>query len=116
MRGPLVVVGDALLDVDLVGRAGRLMPDAPAPVLVELEERPRPGGAGLAAALLDAAVALARAGGARAVEGYPVDRAERPGATAAELWHGTVGLFTRAGFTETARPAPARPVMTLRFD
>jgi rfaE bifunctional protein nucleotidyltransferase chain/domain len=50
--GRLVVVGDSLLDVDLVGRAGRLMPDAPAPVLSELEERPRPGGAGLAAALL----------------------------------------------------------------
>ncbi|MEX0427761.1 D-glycero-beta-D-manno-heptose 1-phosphate adenylyltransferase [Nocardioides sp. DS6] len=47
----LVVVGDALLDIDLVGRAGRLMPDAPVPVLDELEERPRPGGAALAAAL-----------------------------------------------------------------
>lgn len=50
--GPLVVVGDSLLDVDLSGRAGRLMPDAPAPVLDALEERARPGGAGLAAALL----------------------------------------------------------------
>jgi len=50
--GSLVVVGDVLLDVDLAGRAGRLMPDAPAPVLSELSERPRPGGAGLAAALL----------------------------------------------------------------
>ncbi|UDY24977.1 D-glycero-beta-D-manno-heptose 1-phosphate adenylyltransferase [Nocardioides sp. Kera G14] len=50
----LVVVGDSLLDIDLIGRAGRLMPDAPAPVLDELEERPRPGGAGLAAALLAA--------------------------------------------------------------
>jgi D-beta-D-heptose 7-phosphate kinase / D-beta-D-heptose 1-phosphate adenosyltransferase len=48
----LVVVGDSLLDVDLVGQAERLMPDAPAPVLSELSERPRPGGAGLAAALL----------------------------------------------------------------
>ena len=52
LPGPLVVIGDALLDVDLVGRAGRLMPDAPAPVLSELAERPRPGGAALAAALL----------------------------------------------------------------
>jgi rfaE bifunctional protein nucleotidyltransferase chain/domain/rfaE bifunctional protein kinase chain/domain len=50
--GPLVVVGDALLDVDLAGSAGRLMPEAPAPVLSGLSERPRPGGAGLAAALL----------------------------------------------------------------
>jgi GNAT superfamily N-acetyltransferase len=71
-------------------------------------------GTGLAAALLDAAVAHAAAHGARVIEGYPVDRAERPKATSAELWHGTVGLFARAGFTETSRPVPARPVMTLQ--
>ena len=47
----IVVVGDALLDVDLIGRAGRLMPEAPVPVLDDLEERRRPGGAALAAAL-----------------------------------------------------------------
>jgi rfaE bifunctional protein nucleotidyltransferase chain/domain/rfaE bifunctional protein kinase chain/domain len=47
----LVVIGDALLDVDLVGSAGRLMPEAPVPVLDDLEEVRRPGGAGLAAAL-----------------------------------------------------------------
>lgn len=51
MRGPLVVVGDALLDVDLVGRASRLAPDAPVPVLEDLVEHDRPGGAGLAAAM-----------------------------------------------------------------
>ncbi len=50
-RGPLVVVGDALLDIDLEGTAKRLSPDAPVPVLDELVERPRPGGAGLAAVL-----------------------------------------------------------------
>jgi D-beta-D-heptose 7-phosphate kinase/D-beta-D-heptose 1-phosphate adenosyltransferase len=48
MNGPLVVVGDTLLDIDLNGRAGRLAPDAPVPVLENLEESPRPGGAGLA--------------------------------------------------------------------
>ena len=64
---------------------------------------------------LDAAeVAHAVDHGARVIEGYPVDRAERPKATSAELWHGTVGLFARAGFTETGRSVPARPVMTLR--
>ena len=47
----LVVVGDVLLDVDLEGAAGRLMPDAPVPVLDGLVERPRPGGAGLAAVM-----------------------------------------------------------------
>jgi D-beta-D-heptose 7-phosphate kinase / D-beta-D-heptose 1-phosphate adenosyltransferase len=48
-RSPLVVVGDTLLDVDLEGTAARLTPDAPVPVLDDLVERPRPGGAGLAA-------------------------------------------------------------------
>ena len=47
----LVVVGDVLLDVDLEGSAGRLMPDAPVPVLDGLRERARPGGAGLAAVM-----------------------------------------------------------------
>lgn len=48
----IAVVGDALLDRDLDGRAGRLCPDAPAPVLDDVIARERPGGAGLAAALL----------------------------------------------------------------
>ena len=47
----LVVVGDALLDVDIEGTADRLCPDAPAPVLEVRAERTRPGGAALAAAL-----------------------------------------------------------------
>jgi len=51
VTGPLVVIGDALLDVDVVGHAGRLSPEAPVPVLDRLEERPRPGGAALAAAM-----------------------------------------------------------------
>ena len=51
MSGPLVVLGDALLDRDVEGRVERLCPDAPVPVVDEPEERGRPGGAGLAAAL-----------------------------------------------------------------
>ncbi|MFD7658071.1 D-glycero-beta-D-manno-heptose 1-phosphate adenylyltransferase [Actinosynnema sp. NPDC059797] len=47
----LAVVGDCLLDVDLHGAVERVCPDAPAPVLDVSEERARPGGAGLAAAL-----------------------------------------------------------------
>jgi len=47
----LVVVGDALLDRDVTGRATRLCPDAPVPVVEEEERRSRPGGAALAAAL-----------------------------------------------------------------
>jgi D-beta-D-heptose 7-phosphate kinase/D-beta-D-heptose 1-phosphate adenosyltransferase len=51
MNGPLVVIGDALLDVDLVGTAERLAPDAPVPVLDDLVEQSSPGGAGLAATM-----------------------------------------------------------------
>jgi D-beta-D-heptose 7-phosphate kinase / D-beta-D-heptose 1-phosphate adenosyltransferase len=51
MNERLVVVGDALLDRDVVGNVERLAPDAPVPVLDELEQRMRPGGAALAAAL-----------------------------------------------------------------
>ena len=51
-RGALiVVVGDALLDVDLVGTASRLTPDAPVPVVEDVERRERPGGAALASVL-----------------------------------------------------------------
>lgn len=50
-HGPLVVVGDALLDRDLIGRTERLSPDAPVPVVSGLSEVDRPGGAALAALL-----------------------------------------------------------------
>ena len=55
MSRPLVVVGDALLDVDLVGTASRLTPDAPVPVVEDVETRERPGGAALAAVIAAAA-------------------------------------------------------------
>ncbi|MCW2739728.1 MAG: hldE [Blastococcus sp.] len=51
MKGPLVVVGDALLDVDLVGSASRLTPDAPVPVVEDVQRHERPGGAALAAVI-----------------------------------------------------------------
>src|SRR3954463_6114464 len=46
---PVVIVGDVMLDRDLDGRAERLSPDAPVPVVDAVEEHTRPGGAGLAA-------------------------------------------------------------------
>jgi D-beta-D-heptose 7-phosphate kinase / D-beta-D-heptose 1-phosphate adenosyltransferase len=49
--GPLVVVGDTLLDVDLHGTVSRVAPDAPVPVVDCQRERHRAGGAGLAAVL-----------------------------------------------------------------
>jgi D-beta-D-heptose 7-phosphate kinase/D-beta-D-heptose 1-phosphate adenosyltransferase len=48
---PLLVVGDALLDHDLSGRADRLAPDAPVPVVTGAHRVTRPGGAALAAYL-----------------------------------------------------------------
>src|SRR5690606_8356552 len=48
----LVVVGDALLDRGLAGGVDRVCPDAPVPVVDQRADRARPGGAGLAAALL----------------------------------------------------------------
>jgi rfaE bifunctional protein nucleotidyltransferase chain/domain/rfaE bifunctional protein kinase chain/domain len=50
-RGPLVIVGDSMLDVDLEGSATRLSPEAPVPVIDAERVWHRPGGAGLAALL-----------------------------------------------------------------
>lgn len=47
----LLVVGDALLDRDVLGRVERVCPDAPVPVVDVVEVLERPGGAGLAALL-----------------------------------------------------------------
>jgi rfaE bifunctional protein nucleotidyltransferase chain/domain len=58
---PVVVVGDALLDVDVSGGADRLCPDAPVPVVAVEGEVMRPGGAALAA--VQAARYLRDAGG-----------------------------------------------------
>lgn len=68
---------------------------------------------GIAAALLDGAVAHARAGGARVVEAYPVDVAAKAAVSSAELYHGTLSLFLAAGFREVRRPRPTRPVVRL---
>ncbi|MEV8517448.1 PfkB family carbohydrate kinase [Dactylosporangium sp. NPDC051484] len=51
MNGPLVIVGDTILDRDIDGTAHRVSPDAPALVLDEQHTAERPGGAGLAALL-----------------------------------------------------------------
>jgi D-beta-D-heptose 7-phosphate kinase/D-beta-D-heptose 1-phosphate adenosyltransferase len=49
--GPLVVLGDSMLDIDIEGEASRLSPEAPVPVVDVTRQRRRPGGAGLAALL-----------------------------------------------------------------
>ena len=48
---PLVVLGDTLLDSDIIGTVSRLCPDAPVPVVDLSLQCQRPGGAGLAALL-----------------------------------------------------------------
>src|SRR5512133_909709 len=50
-RGPLVVLGDSMLDIDIEGESTRLSPEAPVPVVDVTRQRRRPGGAGLAALL-----------------------------------------------------------------
>jgi GNAT superfamily N-acetyltransferase len=68
---------------------------------------------GLAQVLLDGAVHLARRHGARLVEAYPLDTTVRA-ASSAELFHGPLSVFLRAGFREVgARTSPARPVVRL---
>ncbi len=67
---------------------------------------------GLGGALLVAAVAHARAHGARVVEGYPIDTDAKK-ATSNELFHGALSTFLAAGFVEVARPAPSRPIVSL---
>lgn len=67
-------------------------------------------GAGVATALLDAAVRFAADRGATVVEGYPVDL-DGP-KTAVQLYTGTTDMFARAGFVEVQR-LYGRPLMRL---
>jgi rfaE bifunctional protein nucleotidyltransferase chain/domain/rfaE bifunctional protein kinase chain/domain len=69
----VVVVGDVLLDVDVLATADRLTPDGPAPVLDERDRIERGGGAALAATL---AAATAEAP-VRLVAPIPDDEAGR---------------------------------------
>jgi len=51
MSPRLLLIGDCLLDRDLVGTVQRLCPEAPVPVVDDPQQTSRPGGAGLAALL-----------------------------------------------------------------
>lgn len=70
---------------------------------------------GVGRELLAGAVELARAQGAAVVEGYPVDVTARSSVSAAELFHGSLTLFTGAGFTEVSRPSAGRAVVQLEL-
>ena len=65
---------------------------------------------GVAAALLDAAVAFAAGHGATTVEGYPKDT-EGTKKHANEMFVGSMSMFAEAGFEEAGRRSPQRPIM-----
>jgi GNAT superfamily N-acetyltransferase len=78
----------------------------------------RSRGRGIARALLDAGVAYAREHGASALEAYPVDIPDGERIPSANVYHGTLSMFERAGFAVVARRlAPggdtARPIVRL---
>ena len=62
---------------------------------------------GVTTALIEAAMELARAARAPALEAYPLD-AER---TPSSSWTGYVSNFLRSGFQEVARYEPPRPIL-----
>lgn len=66
---------------------------------------------GHARALLDGAIAWAKAAGARRLDACPIDAAGRKSAGA--LYHGVARHFRDRGFVETARRKPDRPLMSL---
>jgi GNAT superfamily N-acetyltransferase len=65
---------------------------------------------GISAALIRAAVEMARRAKAPAVEAYPLDGEVSPSSTST----GYASSFARAGFREVARHSPERPI--LRFE
>jgi GNAT superfamily N-acetyltransferase len=78
----------------------------------------RARGRGVATALLDAAITYARGHGAMALEAYPVEVPEGTRLTSANVYHGTLSMFERAGFAVVARrqanaASPVRPIVRL---
>lgn len=68
-------------------------------------------GQGLTYRLLEAAIAFARAQGAAAVEGYPVEHG-----AGSYRWMGSLALFRQAGFREAGRPGGGRLIMRYDLD
>lgn len=66
--------------------------------------------AGVTRALVDGAVAHARAHGARIVEAYPIDP-RRPDVPDVFAFHGLLSTFTKLHFREVARRSPTRPIV-----
>jgi predicted GNAT family acetyltransferase len=68
---------------------------------------------GVATALVRGGIEHARRSGATVIEAYPVDVSHRASISSAGLFHGVLSTFLDAGFIETARAFPARPVVRL---
>jgi len=91
--------------------------DAPVWSIVCFVVSRRARGKGVAAALLDAAVAYARDHGASMLEAYPVDPGEGR-VPAASAFRGTLPMFERVGFRVVGRrqwnaSSPVRPIVRL---
>jgi GNAT superfamily N-acetyltransferase len=72
-------------------------------------------GKGVATALLDCAVEIARKHGARTLEGYPVRPKGDAQIPAAFAWTGVPILFESCGFANVAPPGNSRDVYQIRF-
>jgi GNAT superfamily N-acetyltransferase len=66
---------------------------------------------GVSTKLLRAAVAHARARGARILEGYPIEPRRGESLAPAFAWTGIASAFRAAGFAEVARRSATRPIM-----
>lgn len=77
----------------------------------------RSRGRGVATALLDAAIAYARDHGATTLEAYPVEVEAGQRIPSANVYHGTLAMFERAGFMVAERRrgqgAKTRPIVRL---
>ena len=114
-RDGAVAVGWAELapraDLEWLGRARYLQPVDDLPVwslpcfYVRRTHRDR----GVMGALIEAAIGVAAAAGAPALEAYPVDT-QAPGHSR-NLFPGTAPAFARHGFEVVARRTPDRPMM-----
>jgi GNAT superfamily N-acetyltransferase len=76
----------------------------------------RSRGQGVAATLLAAAVEYARAHGATVLEAYPVEVPDGSRIPSANVYHGTLSMFERAGFEVVERrqfnaTSPVRPIV-----
>lgn len=106
----VVVIGDAVLDVDLDGRTDRLCPDAPVPVLDVGSTRRSPGGAGLTAL-------LCAASGARVTLVAPLAD-DQPGLALAGLLRRTVTVLPlgHVGATRTKTRVRSSGQSLVRID